>query len=150
MWLLPFYKFPIWMFFSSWTVCSNRQDNALNFVCSIICVTIHPINYLSCCTSLQAIILFDIAKVGRNNSCAFFRYVCQLCLSPRPVGCVQKWMSSAYSVNKQWDDTGGCLKSKHLLLCFDWLYLCGGLLPITELGRVPAYQMQNAHADVLP
>lgn len=118
--LPPLYTLPLQMFFNSWTMGSNRQDNALTFEYSIICVTIHPINYLSRCTSLRAIIPFDIAKVGRNNSCAFFRYVCRLCLSPRPVGCVQKWMSCAYSVNKQWDDTGGCLECKHLLLLL-WL-----------------------------
>ncbi len=57
-------------------------------------------------------------KGGRNKSC--FCYVCWLCLSQRPVGCVQKWMSCAYSVNTQWDDTGGCSECKHLLLLL-WL-----------------------------
>lgn len=65
---------------------------------------------------LQAIIPFDIGKVDRNNSCALCHYACQLCLSPRPVGRVQKWMSCAYSVNNQWAGTWGCLQCKHLLL----------------------------------
>ncbi len=67
--------------------------------CSIICVTIRPINYLSRCTSLRAIIPFDIAKVRRNNSCVFF----PLCVSAVSVietcRVCSKWMSCAYSVN---------------------------------------------------
>lgn len=107
------------MFFNSWTmaVTGKTMHWPLN-VPSYVLLSVLSIIYHAAvrCEPLSHL---KLQRWGEIKA-VFFCYVCWLCLSQRPVGCVQKWMSCASSVNKQWDDTRGCLECKHLLLLL-WL-----------------------------